>query len=97
MTQRQQLLELFIQKAARGEDVLLYEMNAPWPTGLGISQYPRCIKELRDGKYGEKHNIVMVEPGRYRLEDHKRPTMEEMRQKAEQIKLQVNLMKYDRT
>ena len=59
MTQTDQILELFIEKG----DVMLYELNAPWPTGLGVSQYGRCIKELRT----RGHDIVNIKPGHFRL------------------------------
>ena len=59
MTQREQVLELFLEKG----DVRIYELNAPWPTGLGVSQYGRVIGELRDAG----HKIVNVTPGHFRL------------------------------
>ena len=62
MTQRQQVLELFLEKG----DVMIYELMDSWPRGLGISAYCRCIKELREGKGGAKHEIINVEPGHFR-------------------------------
>ncbi len=67
-SQRERLLALLRAKGSRG--VYVYEIIAPRPEGLGIAQYNTRIKELREGKSGERHNIVNTEPGHFVLIEH---------------------------
>jgi hypothetical protein len=57
LTQRQRLLTAFQE---RGE-LYVYEIMAPRPAGLGISQYGARILELRH----EGHQIINKEPGHF--------------------------------
>lgn len=66
-SQYNRLLELFRYSYPGGVNV--WEMNTPRPKGgLGIAQYNRIIKMLRDDGY----NIKCVRPGFYRLETYSR-------------------------
>lgn len=58
MTQTQRLLDEFINKG----DLMVYEIIAPRPQGLGIAQYNARIKELRD----KGHVIKNLQPGHFR-------------------------------
>jgi hypothetical protein len=57
LTQRQRLLQAFQE---RGE-LYVYEIMAPRPNGLGISQYGARVLELRR----EGHTIINKEPGHF--------------------------------
>jgi len=61
--QRQQILDLLVERGSIG--VYVYELNSAWPKGLGVSQYGRCIKELRERGY----NIINTVPGHFVLKD----------------------------
>lgn len=69
MTQQQRLLDAFQEK----QDLMVYEIMAPRPQGLGIAQYNARIKELRE----QGHPIVNVEKGhfRYQLPEKKEKPM----------------------
>jgi len=58
MTQKQRLLEKFYEK----QDLMVYEIMAPRPQGLGIAQYNARIKELRE----MGHTIKNIRPGHFR-------------------------------
>jgi hypothetical protein len=58
MTQTQRILDAFQAKP----DLMVYELTAPYPQGLGISQYNARIKELRE----KGHQIINVVPGHFR-------------------------------
>ncbi len=55
LTQRQRLLQAFEEKG----HLYVYEIMAPRPNGLGISQYGARIKELRE----MGHPIINKKPG----------------------------------
>lgn len=61
MTQKQRLLEAFREN----KDLMVYQIMAPRPQGLGISQYGARILELRR----EGYEIKNIEPGRFRMVD----------------------------
>lgn len=61
LPEKQRMICLFESK--QGGSVYVYEMTSARPAGLGISQYGRCIKELREDGY----NIVNVQPGEFRI------------------------------
>lgn len=61
MTQKQRLLEAF----RSNKDLMVYQIMAPRPQGLGIAQYNARIKELREDGY----EIKNIEPGRFRMID----------------------------
>lgn len=65
MTQQQRLLQAFQQK----QDLMVYEIMAPRPNGLGIAQYNARIKELRE----LGHPIENVEPGHFRYQVPEKP------------------------
>lgn len=88
-TQESRILDLLIER--KGEGVFSYELAEPAPNGLGILQYNARIFGLR--KKG--HKIISDRDGHYILQQ--RPTMEEMRKKAEQMKLQASLKRYETT
>lgn len=60
MTQQQRLLQAFQEK----QDLMVYEIMAPRPNGLGIAQYNARIKELRE----QGHPIENVSPGHFRYQ-----------------------------
>lgn len=86
-TQEQEILDLLI--ARKGAGVYSYELAQPHPEGLGCLQYNARLYGLR--KKG--HKIISDRKGHYVLET--RPTMDELRKKADQIKLQESLKKYE--
>jgi hypothetical protein len=60
LPEKYRMLELFAAKS--GASVYVYELTSARPIGLGISQYGRCIKELREAG----HPIINVCPGEFR-------------------------------
>ena len=69
MSQRQDILDLLTERGQAGAYV--YELNSAHPHGLGISQYGRCIKELRERGW----DIINTEPGHFVLRtDSQLPT-----------------------
>lgn len=75
LPEKTRLLKLLQMRGQAG--VFVYELIAPRPQGLGIAQYNRAIKELRDGKHdGIKHQIVNAKPGHFILKgDFVQPLM----------------------
>lgn len=67
ITQRQRLLDAFQKKT----DLMVYEIMAPRPMGLGIAQYNARIKELRE----TGHPIINVMPGHFRYVPNKEESM----------------------
>lgn len=65
MTQQQRLLDAFQEK----QDLMVYEIMAPRPHGLGIAQYNARIKELRE----QGHTIRNIEPGHFRYQLPEKP------------------------
>lgn len=68
MSQKQRLLEAFLEK----KDLMVYEIMAPRPEGLGIAQYNARIKELRE----LGHPIENIEPGHFRYQVPKEKKMQ---------------------
>lgn len=67
LPEKKRLLKLLQLRGDAG--VKVYELLAPRPQGLGIAQYNRAIKELRDGKLdGVHYPIVNIKPGHFVLE-----------------------------
>lgn len=68
-TQEGRILSLLKQRGSRG--VMVYEMMAPRPQGLGIAQYNARIYGLRNKGYiidnKEKGHFVLIEPGQQPL------------------------------
>lgn len=62
MTQSQKLIKLLKQRGNKG--VMVWEIIAPKPDGLGIAQYNARIKELREAG----NNIINKSPGHFVLE-----------------------------
>lgn len=65
MTQQIRLLQAFQEK----QDLMVYEIMAPRPNGLGIAQYNARIKELRE----QGHTIRNIEPGHFRYQLPEKP------------------------
>jgi len=61
LTQRERILALLKRRGGMG--VMVYEITAPRPDGLGVAQYNARIKELRD----QGHAIDNVTPGHFVL------------------------------
>ena len=66
-TQHQRLLQAFQDK----QDLMVYEIMAPRPQGLGIAQYNARVKELRE----LGHPIINVKPGHFRYQVSRKETM----------------------
>jgi len=64
-TQKEQILKLLQSRGQTG--IMVYEIIAPKPNGLGIAQYNARIKDLRE----EGHNIVNTTPGHFVLKSAK--------------------------
>lgn len=64
-TQKEQILSLLQSRGQRG--VMVYEIIAPKPNGLGIAQYNARIKDLRE----EGYNIINTTPGHFVLKSAK--------------------------
>lgn len=67
MTQQHRLLQAFQDKG----ELYVYEIMAPRPNGLGISQYGARIKELRE----QGHQIINKQPGHFVYHREERETM----------------------
>jgi hypothetical protein len=85
-TQENQILDLLT--ASKGAGVYSYQLATPHPEGLGILQYNARIYGLRH----KGHKIISDRKGHYVLET--RPTIEDLRKKVEQNKIQAVLNKY---
>lgn len=82
-TQKEQILSLLQSRGQRG--VMVYEIIAPKPNGLGIAQYNARIKDLRE----EGHNIINTTPGHFVLKTAKygpKPAPEPVKPSAEAMR-----------
>jgi hypothetical protein len=71
-SQEDRILRLFRERGERG--VMVYELTAPRPEGLGISQYNARIYGLREKGF----NIISESPGHFILDETtERPIKEE--------------------
>jgi len=61
LSQKERILTLLQERGDEG--VMVYEIMAPRPNGLGIAQYNARIKELRE----LGHKIINVTPGHFVL------------------------------
>lgn len=64
LTQCERILTLLKRRGGMG--VMVYEITAPRPEGLGVAQYNARIKELR----ARGHNIKNVTPGHFVLKSN---------------------------
>lgn len=68
LTQKDRILKLLQMRGTAG--VMVYEIMAPRPTGLGVAQYNARIKELRTLGY----SIMNKTPGHFVLNSAKHPS-----------------------
>jgi hypothetical protein len=85
-TQESQILDLLTER--RGSGVYAFELAEPKPRGCGILQYNARIYGLRR----RGHNIISDIKGHFILQT--RPTIEDLRKKVEQNKVNETLKKY---
>jgi hypothetical protein len=85
-TQESEILALLLERRAEG--VYSYELATPSPKGLGILQYNARIYGLRR----KGHKITSDRKGHYIMET--RPSIEDLRKKVEQNKVNETLKKY---